>query len=183
MTYCLNPDCPKPQNPPTATNFCQSCGNKLLLNNLFRATRLLGQGGFGKTFLAVNLGRFEEVCVIKQLSTPPHVQQNPALLQEYLRLFNSEAKQLYKLGESHSQIPKLISYFEQDGYLYLVQEFISGQNLLEEMQQQGAFSEEKILHLLRDLLPVIKFIHSQQQLRATSSQKTSFAAKLMINLC
>ena len=88
----------------------------------------------------MNLGRFDEVCVIKQLSTPPHVQQNPALLQEYLRLFNSEAKQLYKLGESHSQIPKLISYFEQDGYLDLVQEFISGQNLLEEMQQQGAFS-------------------------------------------
>ena len=161
MTYCLNPDCPKPNNPPSATNFCQSCGEKLLLNNLFRATGLLGQGGFGRTFRAVNQGRFDEPCVIKQLSPPPQVQHNPALLNEYIRLFNQEARRLYELGK-HPQIPELISYFEQGSRLYLVQELIDGQNLLQEMQQQGAFNEEKIRHLLADLLPVLKFIHSRQ---------------------
>ncbi|MBC6436435.1 protein kinase, partial [Nostoc sp. HG1] len=42
-----------------------------------------------------------------------------------------------------------------------VQELIEGQNLLQELQQQGAFSEEKIKQLLTDLLPILKFIHER----------------------
>jgi acyl carrier protein len=45
--------------------------------------------------------------------------------------------------------------------LYLVQEFIEGQNLLQELQQQGTFNEAKIIQLLTDLLPVLQFIHER----------------------
>ena len=62
------------------------------------------------------------------------------------------------MGDHHSQIPRLISYFEQGTRLYLVQEFIKGQTLLEEVRQ-GAFNEGQILQVLNDLLPVLKFIH------------------------
>jgi hypothetical protein len=50
MSYCLNPDCQRPQNP-DGTKFCQNCGARLLLGDRYRAIKPIGQGGFGKTFL------------------------------------------------------------------------------------------------------------------------------------
>ncbi len=96
-------------------------------------------------------------CVIKQFF--PQVQGTVAL-EKATELFKEEAKRLYELGD-HPQIPQLIAYFEQDKRLYLVQEFIEGQTLLEELQQQGVFSEGKIRQLLADLLPVLKFVHER----------------------
>jgi hypothetical protein len=52
MSYCLNPNCQKPQNP-TESNFCLNCGSKLILRERYRALKVIGQGGFGKTFLSL----------------------------------------------------------------------------------------------------------------------------------
>ena len=161
MIYCLNSNCPQPKNPDTAKDFCESCGSKLLINNVFLPIELLGQGCFGRSFRAVNYDTIESHCVIKELSLPPQLQQNPALLESSIELFNQKAPQLYELGKQ-TEIPSLISHFHRDGYLYLVQEFIEGQNLLSEMQQQGVFSEAKIRELMMDLLPVLNSSHSQQ---------------------
>jgi serine/threonine protein kinase len=66
MSYCLNPDCQKPQNSAGAI-FCLSCGSKLLLGERYRAIKLIGQGGFGRTFLAVDEYKASKPrCVIKQ---------------------------------------------------------------------------------------------------------------------
>jgi len=158
MSYCLNPICQKPENP-DAANFCVNCGSRLVLKDLYKAIEPIGQGGFGRTFRAVDLGRFGQPCVIKQFFPP--AQNNPAALQKSIELFNREAEQLNELGK-HPQIPELIAYFEQDASLYLVQELIEGQNLAEELEEQGAFSEQKIRELLLDLLPAIQFIHNRQ---------------------
>jgi len=156
MSYCFNAECQRPENPPE-TNFCLNCGGKLLLNNLFRALKPLGQGGFGRTFRAVNQGRFNELCVIKQLSPPSDVQKQTAAMKEYVRLFNQEAQRLYELGK-HPQIPELISFFEQDKQLYLVQQFIDGQNLVEELRQ-GTKTEAQVREILTELLSILQFIH------------------------
>ena len=160
MTYCLNLDCPKDkrQNPP-GTKYCLNCGSKLLLKDLYAATEPLRDGGFGRTFRAVNHGKFEELCVIKQLSPPQEFQRKPAHFQKYVRLFEQEARRLYEL--KHPQIPQLISYFEEDGRLYLVQEFIDGNNLKDELEKYGAYSEIKTRELLLDLLPVLNFVHER----------------------
>ena len=157
MSYCLNPDCQKPQNP-AGTRFCQSCGSKLLLRDFYRAIAPLGQGGFGRTFRAVNLGKFDEPCVIKQFL--PQLQGTWAI-QRAVELFNQEAKWLYELGK-HPQIPELIAYFEQEQRLYLVQELIEGQTLEKELEQQGVFRENQIRDILVDLLPVLNFIHEKK---------------------
>ncbi|MEG3938948.1 GUN4 domain-containing protein [Microcoleus sp. S36b_A3] len=160
MTYCLNLDCPrdKRQNPP-GTKYCLNCGSKLLLKDLYAATEPLRDGGFGRTFRAVNHGKFEELCVIKQLSPPLEFQRKPAHFKKYVRLFEQEARRLYEL--KHPQIPQLISYFEEDGRLYLVQEFIDGNNLKDELEKYGAYSETKTRELLLDLLPVLNFVHER----------------------
>ncbi|WP_250122533.1 serine/threonine-protein kinase [Chroococcidiopsis sp. CCMEE 29] len=159
MSYCLNPNCQKPLNP-LGTNFCQSCGTKiqLLLRNRYRIIRPLSGGGFGRTFLAEDEDKLNEPCVVKQLT--PQLQGTNAL-QKATQLFQEEARRLQQLGE-HPQIPTLYAYFEQDSYLYLVQQLIVGQTLRQELEQQGIFSEQKIWKLLTDLLPVLQFVHAHQ---------------------
>ncbi len=119
--------------------------------------RLLGEGGFSKTYAAQDIDRLDAPCVIKQFF--PQV-QGTSERTKAAELFKEEAKRLYELGENHWQIPRLLAYFEQGSSLYLVQEFIEGQTLLQELQQQ-AFSEEQIRKLLADLLPVLQFIHER----------------------
>jgi serine/threonine protein kinase len=139
-------------------NFCENCGTKMqpLLRNRYRIIRPLGDGGFGRTFLAEDEDKLQDLCVVKQLA--PQVQGTNAL-QKATLLFQEEARRLQQLGE-HSQVPMLYAYFEQDGYLYLVQQLIVGQTLRQELEQQGIFNEQKIWQLLTDLLPVLQFIHS-----------------------
>lgn len=159
MICCLNPHCRSPQNPDNI-EVCQSCGATLVkaLRGRYRAVEPLGQGGFGRTYLAMDEDRLGTQCVIKQFS--PQVQGEKSF-EKAISLFNQEAVRLHELGE-HQQIPTLLAYFEQDGYLYLVQQFVEGQNLLQEMRSSGAFNERKIRDLLADILPVLRFIHNHQ---------------------
>ncbi|HBW57183.1 MAG TPA: serine/threonine protein kinase [Oscillatoriales bacterium UBA8482] len=153
MSYCLNPQCPQPQNTPEA-KFCLTCGAKLLLRERYRAVKVIGHGGFGKTFLAVDEDKpSRPACVIKQFH--PQMQGN---CQKAIELFHREAERLDELGK-HPQIPELLAHFEQDNHQYLVQEFINGPNLEAEILDHGIFNEAQIRQVLNDLLPVLQFIH------------------------
>jgi formylglycine-generating enzyme required for sulfatase activity len=156
MSQCLNPTCLH-QNPPD-TNFCQECGNKILLDNRYRPIKFLGEGGFGRTFQAVDEKRLNTPCVIKQFLPQ---QAGSAALQKATELFQQEAKRLQELGK-HPQVPDLEAFFSQDGRLYLVQDFIDGQNLLEEFENQGKLNEAQIRIILIELLPVLQFIHDNK---------------------
>jgi serine/threonine protein kinase len=158
MSYCLNPHCSHPENPDDV-KFCQTCGTKLFLKERYRAIKPIGQGGFGRTFLAVDEDKpSKPPCVIKQFFPQS---QGTNTVQKAVELFNQEAVQLDDLGQ-HSQIPALLAYCNQDDRQYLVQEFIDGLNLEQELGQNGAFNETQIRQLLNDLLPVLQFCHSQQ---------------------
>ncbi|MCC5647709.1 serine/threonine protein kinase [Nostoc sp. CHAB 5824] len=157
MSYCLNPHCPKPENP-NDVKFCPTCGSKLLLKERYRAIKPIGQGGFGKTFLAVDEDKPSKPrCVIKQFYPQA---QGTNTLAKAVELFNQEAVQLDELGK-HPQIPELLAYFTQEDRQYLVQEFIDGQNLAQELAHRGAFSETQIRQLLNDLLSVLQFCHAR----------------------
>ena len=157
MSYCLNPACHNPQNA-DRTQFCLSCGSKLLLRERYRAIKPLGRGGFGRTFLAVDEDKPSKPrCAIKQFFP---LSQGTSSAEKAAELFNREAVRLDELGK-HPQIPELLAHFQQERYQYLVQEFIEGQNLQQELAGAGAFSENQIRSLLNDLLPVLQFVHSR----------------------
>jgi serine/threonine protein kinase len=162
MSYCLNPDCDHPENRDNdkrdRAQFCQSCGQAILLKQRYRPIRTLGQGGFGRTFIGADLDLPKSPrCVIKQL----FFQTTSAALQEKaIALFEQEALQLSQLG-SHPQIPTLAAYFKERGQLYLVQEWINGQSLNPSVWSQHPNLEARIWQLLRDLLPVLQFIHDR----------------------
>ncbi|MEH2107402.1 serine/threonine-protein kinase [Nostoc sp.] len=157
MLCCVNPDCQKPLNP-DKNNYCHSCKAELipLLGGRYRPTQVLSdEGGFGRTYLAKDIHKLNECCVVKQFA--PKL-QGTGPLTKAIQLFKQEASRLQELAED-PQIPTLLAYFEQNGYLFLVQQFINGQNLLKEWETRGRYSEIEIREFLLDLLPVLKFIH------------------------
>ncbi len=158
MSYCLNPACPNPENPPQA-EICVTCGTKLRLRDRYRVQKALGQGGFGATFLAFDESLpGEPSCVIKQLrpaTTVPHV------LQMARELFEREARTLGKVG-NHPQVPRLLDYFEDNQQFYLVQEYVSGYTLQQEVKKSGPMSEAGAKQFLSEILPLMQYIHSQQ---------------------
>jgi serine/threonine protein kinase, bacterial len=158
MSYCINPACPNPKNLPTA-NQCQACGATLLLRDRYRMIRALGRGGFGATFLA----RDEALpgnppCVIKQLRPSTEA---PHILEMARDLFQREAKILGKIG-NHPQLPRLLDYFEIDQEFYLVQEFINGSTLQQEVKRGGPFTEAGVKQFLSEILPMIQYVHNNQ---------------------
>lgn len=156
MICCLNPNCPQPINPDTA-DICQSCGSQLIarLRGRYRPVKIIGRGGFGRTYLATDGDRLNTYCVIKQFA-PQH--QGTQSLDKAIQLFEQEALRLNELGE-HPQIPTLLAYFEHEQYLYLVQQMIEGRTLYQEVQKNGPYPEAAVRTLLTDLLPVLQFIH------------------------
>ncbi len=158
MSYCISPACPAPDKNSPTTNFCISCGAKILLKDRYRALSLLGQGGFGKTFKAVDEDQPRKpLCVIKQFAFSNN---HPETRQIALKLFYEEAQHLEALGK-HDQIPELLAYFDVEGQPYLVQQFIDGQDLEQELATAGTFNQAKIRELLGSLLPVLDFLHHQ----------------------
>ena len=154
MTQCLNPDCLEIN--PEENQYCQECGAKLLLADRYRALRILGKGGFGRTFLAVDQSKStNNQCVIKQFL--PDIKSKKGL-RKAAELFKREAMRLNELGK-HNQIPELLAFFNQESRQYLIQEFIDGEDLSKELKHKGIFNEQQIRELLHDMLGVLKFVH------------------------
>ncbi|MGB3201951.1 MAG: serine/threonine-protein kinase [Nodosilinea sp.] len=156
MICCLNPHCTQP-NHATLAAVCPTCGSPLehRLRSRYRPLKLIGRGGFGRTYFALDTDRLNSRCVIKQFA--PQTQGTKSFLKA-VQLFEQEAVRLHELGE-HPQIPTLLAYFEQNKYLYLVQQMIQGRTLHQEIATQAAYSESSLRQLLEDLLPVLHFIH------------------------
>jgi serine/threonine-protein kinase len=158
MTYCLNPDCPQPKNAPKAL-ICESCGSKLLLHDRYQILGILGKGGFGATFVSSDLSLpGNPLCVVKQLRPST---DDPNVFQMARELFEREAETLGKLGV-HPQVPRLLDYFEDNQQFYLVQEYVKGHNLHQEVKKRGPCSEAGVKQFLSELLPILKYIHKQK---------------------
>ncbi len=132
----------------------------VVLNNRYRVVRELGQGGFGRTYLAVDTYLpSERYCVIKQLYP---IVSKPKQYQWVRERFQREAAILETLSRGNSQIPQLYAYFAEAETFYLVQEYIEGCTLTEKVAQMGVMSEQEVSDLLISLLRVLAYVHDQK---------------------
>ncbi|MBD1890611.1 serine/threonine-protein kinase [Coleofasciculus sp. FACHB-SPT9] len=130
-----------------------------LLDGRYQIIDSLGRGGFGQTYIAQDTRRpGNPTCVVKHLKP---ASSDSECLQIARRLFCSEAEILEKLGY-HDQIPRLLAYFEENQEFYLVQEFIEGQLLSEELQPGHCWSESQVIQLLGEVLSILEFVHSYE---------------------
>ncbi|WP_223805516.1 serine/threonine-protein kinase [Pseudanabaena sp. UWO310] len=157
-----------------------------VLDGRYKLIKQIGAGGFGHTFIARDMRRpGSPPCVVKQLKP---ASDDPNFIREARRLFNTEAETLEKLGR-HDQIPQLLAYFEEDKQFFLVQEFVEGKSLHDELkadlpdvanldnQSQEVILDElanidnntrdkqlrevEVLKILKDVLEVLEFVHSE----------------------
>jgi serine/threonine protein kinase len=132
-----------------------------ILQNRYRIINILGQGGFGRTYLAEDQRRFNEPCAIKELL--PSTTGTTSALQKAEELFQREAVTLYQI--EHPQVPQFRERFEQDQRLFLVQDYVAGKTyraLLEERKATGTlFTETEVSQLMLSLLPVLEYLHGK----------------------
>ena len=122
----------------------------------YRVIEPLALGGFGQTFLAEDTQRpGNPTCVVKHLMP---ARTDAQFLKVARRLFNNEAEILEQLGK-HNQIPQLLAYFEENEEFYLVEEYIEGHPLNDELPIDKRLTEFRTIELLKGILPVMAFIH------------------------
>ncbi|WP_017715667.1 serine/threonine protein kinase [Kamptonema formosum] len=158
MSFCINPDCPKPDDPLNAgQNICRQCGSDLLINNRYRAIKPIGTGGFGRTYEIDDSGTRKVLKVLHQTSA------------KAVSLFQREAQVLKRL--EHPGIPKV----EADGYFTfptkdsrkplhcLVMAKIEGHNLLDwlESQENQEIAAEQVADWLKQLVEILDHLHLQ----------------------
>ncbi|MBD2664361.1 serine/threonine protein kinase with TPR repeats [Richelia sinica FACHB-800] len=119
----------------------------------------LGGGGFGETYVAHDTQLpGAPPCVVKRLKPQAN---DPTTLETARRLFDTEAQVLYKLG-NHDRIPQLLAYFEENAEFYLVQEFIVGHDLSQELIPGKLLNEGEVISWLKEILEILDFVHQQQ---------------------
>ncbi|MEB3831356.1 serine/threonine-protein kinase [Phormidium sp. CCY1219] len=159
MSYCINPNCPKPADPLNGTNrICRQCGSELLLNGRYRVQKLLGTGGFGLTFEADDRG-FAKVLKVLTESNP-----------KAIALFKQEARVLQRLRHPGIPIVEPGGYFtvfprgRKTAVHCLVMEKIEGQNLEAWMadRNHSPISQQQAMNWLLQLAEILHQVHGQQ---------------------
>lgn len=161
--------CHQGHSNPLSSRYCNQCGVPLIdandliakvVGDRYRIVRDIGHGGFGQTYLAEDINRFNEHCVLKELAPAA---ENQDSLEKAKELFAREAEVLYKL--QHPQIPKFREWFTEPTRqsMFLVQDYAEGptyQEILRDRTRQNqTFSESEVVTLLSQLLPVLDYIH------------------------
>lgn len=163
MSTCSNPRCASPK--PSASGRCLSCQSLFigtLVRHRYEIKKIVGKGGFGTTYLISDQDCFNEPRILKELSPRPdsNNEDEDELGLTAERLFRREAQVLLNL--QHPGIPKLYAYFTDQDYSYLVQDFISGHTLAEEVDKhKHLFSEVEVRQVLFEIADILDYLHTR----------------------
>ena len=139
------------------SSFFYRLGNNSLLAGRYQIIKILGAGGFSQTYMAQDIQLpGHPQCVVKKMKVSS---SDPKSLQVAKRLFNTEAEIMYKLNK-YDKVPQLLAHFEENNEFYLVQEFIDGHELTEEISRGKTFSESEVIQLLEEVLEILDVVHN-----------------------
>ena len=136
---------------------CVNLGH--ILHESYEILALLGQGGFARTYTAAQINKPNNpLCVVKEIPFPPS--NDPRVLEMGRKRFDREASALCRLGRN-SRIPELFDRFEENDYFYLVQEYVEGHPLSQELTAGDRWNENNTVALLREVLEILKSVHQE----------------------
>ncbi len=147
--------------------------NTTLQGGKYKIERVLGQGGFGNTYVGYNT-EFEETVAIKEFFMKGVTERdettcavsvsnadNVGQFEEQREKFKKEARRLRKLKNEH--IVKVHDLFEENGTAYYVMDYIDGESLAEKLKRIGKpISEQNVKKLLPQILDALKEVHQNE---------------------
>ena len=129
-----------------------------LINERYKVIQELGRGGFGITYTAEDTWRSPLIVVLKQISlTTIDNSSESARDSSYINKLEAEAKVLREL--EYPCIPKFFASFVTDNYYYIVQEYIAGHDLTQEILPGEPIDEFKTVDLLQKVSAILHFVH------------------------
>ncbi|MEG4085702.1 tetratricopeptide repeat protein [Microcoleus sp. POL10_C6] len=129
-----------------------------LLDRRYRIIKVTDSSEVGKTYLAADTHRpGYPQCTVREMRLPGTSSQTPELVKV---IFQRNAEIIEKLGK-HDKIPELLAYFEENQSLYLIEEFIAGSPLSQELIPGQPWDEDQVIGLLSEILEILVFIHEK----------------------
>ena len=143
----------------------------LLQNGKYRIEKVLGQGGFGITYLARQQSTGQEVCVkeffmrdfcsrsANNYSVTLGTSANKDLLERYRNKFIKEARTISTLD--HPNIIHIYDIFQENGTAYYVMDYIDGESLSEMVKHRGTLPEQEAVNYIRAVGDALRYIHQR----------------------
>ena len=180
--YCFH--CMKPLE---ASTTCRHCGynnvNRLpgrpyhlhpgtVLNKRYLLGVALGEGGFGITYIGLDITLGKRVAVKEffpfgtatrdaQASDVKVIQaEKQTFFQGGVERFLAEAKNVAAFTEDDG-IVDVLDYFQENNTAYIVMEYLEGKNLQEAVSENGVFSAERMIALSLPVIKSLSAMHSQ----------------------
>ena len=145
--------------------------NSLLQGGKYRIVKVLGQGGFGITYLATQELLDRKVCVkefffkeyCERDESTSHVtlgtQSNHELVERFMGKFIKEARTISQL--EHPNIIRIHDIFKENNTAYYVMEYIDGDSLSEKVNHSGCLSEPEAVGYVKQVASALDFIHQR----------------------
>jgi|GEM_PF-926815 len=141
----------------------------LLQGGKYRIEKVLGQGGFGITYLATQELLDRKVCIkefffkeyCERDETTSHVtlgtQANRELVERFMNKFIKEARTISTLNHPH--IIRIYDIFKENNTAYYVMEYIKGESLADLVKQRGALPENTAVEYIKQVASALQFVH------------------------
>lgn len=145
--------------------------NATLQNGKYQIEKVIGQGGFGITYVALQVMLGRKVAVkeffMKQYCTRDDSTSQVSLgtegsrdmVDRFRKKFFNEALNLARL--SHPNIVSIIDVFEENGTAYYVMEYAGGGSLADKLNASGPMSESEALVYIRKIASALSFVHGK----------------------
>lgn len=143
----------------------------LLQGGKYRIEQVLGQGGFGITYLAEQPMLERKVCIkefffkdyCERNESTSHVtlstKSNKELVERFRKKFLKEARVISKLHHDH--IVQIHDIFEENSTAYYVMDYVEGESLGDKIKREGHLSESQALAYIKDAASALAYIHSK----------------------
>ena len=143
----------------------------LLQGGKYRIERVLGQGGFGITYLAVQSLLDRKVCIkeffykeyCERDEETSHVtlgtQSNQELVERFLNKFLKEARTISQL--EHANIIHIHDIFKENNTAYYVMDYIEGESLSDKVRKGGPLAESSSIDYIKQVASALGFVHKR----------------------
>ena len=144
----------------------------ILQSGKYIIKKVLGQGGFGITYLAENTmleGKvaikeffFKEYCDRDDASSHVTIgtSGNRELVERFKQKFIKEARTIFKLN--HPNIVRILDIFEENGTAYYVMDYIEGETLGDMVKHRGAIPEAEAVGYIKEVASALSYIHGEK---------------------